>query len=232
MQRRRNRGGLSSSGSGGSGKFILPITNLVDNWDASDGDSISEATGVDAWQSQVVGGHPLLQAIGANQPVYDPVAQSITFDGIAHFLKTAAFTLNQPETVYIVTNPVAWGAFDYFFSGVSPGTMILFQSGTTPAITISAGLTTASNSELAIGSDGVACTVFNGASSSIKVNNTTTTTGNAGANNAGGLTLGANATGTSNYSNIIVYEVAIYSVAHDAATQAAIIAGLTAKWGI
>lgn len=158
---------------------------------------------------------------------------SLLFDGSAHYIKTDPFTLNQPETVYLVAKQVSWTLNDVIFDGGSLNTLTVYQNATTPKIRCYAGAVGNENSNLAIGTTGVICLVMNGASSILRINNTTEVTGNFGALNAGGFTLGAAGdVGASAPSNIQAYEVLIYNVAHDAATRSNIIRALMSKHGV
>lgn len=157
---------------------------------------------------------------------------SVFFDGAAHFMKCTAFTLNQPETIYLVAKQVSWTINKYFFDGNTDDSAILYQSASTPNITAYAGTNSSENANLAVGTRGVIAVVFNGASSSLQVNQTTAITGNFGANNAGGFTLAKRAVAAAVFGNIQVYKILIFNTAHDAATRAAVIAALMSKWGV
>lgn len=155
---------------------------------------------------------------------------SILFDGIAHFLKTDAFTLNQPTTVYFLGKQVTWTALDTIYDGdTTAGVMRLQQLTTTPNLALrnSAGTAAANNTELALNTYGVVTAVFNGASSLLQVNNGTPVIGDFGASTPGGFVLGANAV-SSDFSNIQVKEILIYNVAHDAGQRASLVNYLTA----
>ncbi len=156
---------------------------------------------------------------------------SLLFDGAAHYMKTAPFTLNQPETVYLVAKQVSWTISDQMTDGDTSGTMRIFQDTTTPNLGLYAGSLAATNGNLAVGATGVICAQFNGANSLLQINQTAAVAGNAGASNAGGFTLGATAA-PGNYTNIQAYEALIYNVAHDAATRANVIRALMSKHGV
>jgi hypothetical protein len=176
-------------------------------------------------------GHPLVQGIAASRPAYT-LGAGLTFDGTADFLKATAWTLNQPTTVYMIVQQVSWTDFDYLFDGNTVSSGAIRQSPATPSLQVIAGSGVATNTNLAIGAYGVVAAVFNGASSSLKVNNTAETTGNPGAGNMGGFTLGASGDTVSTFANIIVKEAAIFSTAHDATTRDRIIRYMAAKAGI
>lgn len=209
--------------------FRLPVENLKLHCDASIGASITIATGVSNWADLSGNGNDLLQAVGARQPSY--ANNTITFDGVSEFLKAAAFTLNQPTTIYLVYKQISWTNQRWIFDGNTLNKGALIQDTATPTLKANAGIGSGGNSNLAVGATGVVAVVFNGASSSIRVNNTTATSGNFGANNMGGFTLGARPDSFSP-SNIAANEIAAYSDAHGATTQASIIAGLMGKWPV
>ncbi len=154
--------------------------------------------------------------------------KSVLFDGSANFMKCDAFTLNQPETVYFLIKQITWGNDLRFCDGNSNFTMLVNQQTATPQISMYAtGAQVANNSNLALNTWGVVAAVFNGASSSLQVNNTTATTGYPGAGNAGGFTLGANSDGAGGWSNIQVKEVILYAAAHTADQRTQVINYLT-----
>lgn len=188
-------------------------------------------SGVSVWADQSGNGRDLLQGTDTNRPALQ-ADSSILFDGVDNFLKCGAFTLNQPETVYILFRSVTWTLNDVVYDGNTAGSMYLYQSATTPDLRVFAGSALVPNSNLAVNTYGVHCGVYNGVSSVSQINNTTAITGNAGAANAGGFTLGADGGLVSGFSNIQVKEVIIYPTAHDATTRANVIRYLSAIGGV
>lgn len=176
--------------------------------------------GVSTWADQSGNGRDLLQGTDTNRPALQ-ADSSILFDGVDNFLKCSAFTFNQPYTVYILGKQITWADSDRIFSGNAVNTMDLHQSsgGVSPQVSLSAGSGAANNGEWALNVYAAVASVFNGASSSLRVNNTAATTGDAGAGNAGGFELGADSGGTARWSNIQVKEVILFSGAHNTATQ-------------
>lgn len=197
------------------------------------GVGITIATGVSQWDDQSGNGRHLVQATGTKQPALQADG-SILFDGAADFLKTSAFTLNQPNTVYVLGRQVTWALNDFIFAGnsVAAADARIFQSAVTPAINGTAGLAMTANSDLAVNTYGVLAVSFNGASSLIQVNNNAAVTSNAGTNPLAGFTLGSNADGTAGWGNIQVKEVILFPAAHDAATRARVIGYLAAVGGL
>lgn len=155
------------------------------------------------------------------------------FDGVNDYMKTGAFTLGQPTTVYFVGRQVTWTSGRYFYDGIADNTLAMFQQSATPnrigirAPTAAFSLTTPSTGVLyVIGA------VFNGASSILQLNNSLETkNGDAGTNAAGSFTLGTNG-GLGNYGNITVTEILIYNTAHNTAQQNAIINYLMTKYSL
>ena len=163
----------------------------------------------------------LLQGTGTNQPAYS--AGVFTFDGVDNYLKTAPFTLNQPETIYLVVNQVSWTAGDSLIDGNTGNSMRVYQNSSTPGIALYAGATTNQNTDLTVGAFKILTAVYNGASSLLIVNAGTASTGNPGVNNGGGFTLGGT---VASYSDIQIKEAVVFAAAHDASTRSSVITAL------
>jgi len=140
---------------------------------------------------------------------------TIYFDGISHFLKTAPFTLNQPSSTYFLGRAVTWSANDRIFDGNASNSGGVLQVTSTPRIQLNAGSGVANNDNYTLGAYVPMVAVFNGANSLLKVGDTAAVTGNAGAGNMGGITLGAIGAGNANFANIQAKEMLSYSAAHD-----------------
>jgi hypothetical protein len=188
------------------------------------GAGITSANGlVSAWADQSGNNRPLLQATETNQPALQSDG-SILFDGVDNQME-ATFTLNQPCTFYLLFKQVTWTANDIITDG-SAAQVQLFQAASSPIIKLTAGGGGApQNTALAVDTYGAVAAVFNGASSLIQVNSTTGTAADAGANNPGGFSLGANRSAAS-ASNIEAKEAIVFPAAHDAGQRAKVIAYL------
>jgi hypothetical protein len=176
---------------------------------------------VSAWADQSGNGNTLVQATETNQPALQSDG-SILFDGVDNQME-ATFTLDQPVTIYLLASQITHTSGDVLFDG-SAALASCSQSVASGNLGVNAGAASAANT-LAIGSYGVVYAVFNGASGVFGVNNNTPLTGNYGANNPGGFSLGANR-GLAGPSNIQVKEAIIFPVAHDAGQRSKVISYL------
>jgi hypothetical protein len=166
---------------------------ITEYWDGNSGITVT-GSGVSAW-APVKGTHSFTQGTDSLRPTYS--GGVLTFDGSDDWLKTGAFTLSQPFTVVMAGRSISWTNGDRWFDGFTQNTTTLDQVNSTPELNIYAG-TFVGPVSLALGANGIVTSVFNGASSAIRLNRNTAVTGAAGANNAGGLTLGADGNNTSN----------------------------------
>ncbi len=176
--------------------------------------------GVSQWDDVSGNGNHLKQGTDTNRPSKESDG-SILFDGVDNFLKADAFTLVQPETIYLLAKQVTWTSLDAFFDGNTVSTGLLRQKNgrVSPDIQSFAGVLLEINTDFILNTYAVVITIFNGAVSAIQVNNEAPLEGDAGAANMGGFTLGTQGNMLSRWSHIQVKEVLIYSVAHDAATR-------------
>lgn len=206
---------------------------LASSFASSTGETWTVTTSGDTG-ARLCGARDLVQMTAANRPIFSTGADGrnlATFDGSNDYLKAAPFSLAQPETVYGVISSVTWTDTDQMWAGNAATTMGLLQAGTTPAVVINAGSSVASNTNLVLVNPAVAAAVYNGASSNLMINRTAATTGNAGAADGGGFTVGANSGGTA-ASNITLREAIIRSVADPLSVQFQYANYLIRKWGI
>ena len=175
--------------------------------------------GVSTWADQSGEGNDLVQATDGARPPKQSDG-TILFNGTDEYLKCVAFTLAQPETVYVLFKQVTWTANDRIFDGNTNNTGEVIQAVSSPTLQGTSDLVNVqNNANLPIGSYGVLCCVFDGSSSVIKVNNTTAVTGEMGAGNMSGFTLAVAGGAASGFGNIQIKEIILYAVAHDAATH-------------
>ena len=146
----------------------------------------------------------------------------ILFDGVDNYLKADVFTLVQPETVYILGKQVTWTITDNWFDGDTASTGLLQQVTSTPQVAASADIQSSTISPT-LDTYVVISVVFNGANSVLQLNDDTPITGDFGADNLDGFTLGAIGGGASGWGNIQIKEVIIYNTAHDSNTRLKVI---------
>lgn len=178
-----------------------------------DGDTsfVSSTTG-ETWTVNVSGSLPA-QIVGR---------AGFMTNGTSHYLN-ASFTLNQPSWFVLVGKRLSWTINDVISDGFGAAGGALQQTTTTPKLTISSGSSVAEISTDTLNVTSVLSGVFNGASSSLSRNLEAAATGNAGANNMSGVTLGAIGGGAAGWANAIYNEYIVFPIAPSAAQQAAVI---------
>tara|TARA_R110000787_G_scaffold161715_3_gene275114 strand:- start:2432 stop:4135 length:1704 start_codon:yes stop_codon:yes gene_type:complete len=191
------------------------------------------ANHVSIWGDKSGQGNDLLQATGASQPLYS--TNGILFDGVNDFLKAAAFTLVQPEMIYIVFKQVTWSFSTRVFDGDSTNAMVLSQFQTTPSLNMQVSGYSSSlsvkNTNLPVNTFGIARCLYDGVNSKFIIDDTTPVTGSVSTLSAGGFSLGARGSNAL-HSNIEVKEVIIRKVADSAGDEALIYKYLSDKYGI
>jgi hypothetical protein len=145
------------------------------------------------------------------------------FDGVAQYMQSAAATLNQPVTIIDALIQPAWTSGRYISDGLSANSGALTKTTSTPRVSINAGSAVAENTGLVLNTGVVVAHCLNGASSYIQVNNNTRTTGNAGAGNPGGITIGANGVGASFGSVQLAERIVVAGVLDDATLYRAMV---------
>lgn len=197
---------------------------------------ITEAgQGVSVWADQAGNSRDLNQTTDGNRPSKESDG-SILFAGGDEYLKTDAFTFNQPQTVYLLGRQVTWTNNEYIFDGEASFSMMLRQSGGggTPNVRITTNGTifTDANPDWILDTYAVVSSVFNGASSVCQIDKNTAKTGDAGVDNGGGFTLAVRGNAASGHGHIQIKEAILYSDAHDAATRTRIINYLSDVGGL
>ena len=170
-------------------------------------------------------------AVGANKPAQIVDRSSLLFDGVAHYLKTAAFTLNQPLTVYLVARQITSVLNATLYDGMTSNSGRLYTSTTTPNTLLAYAGNPGPSVSPTVGNYCVTANVINGASSSLSLDAGSASLGNSGSSAPGGFSLGGNSAGVTP-SNIQVLALVAYSVAHDASTQTKVYNFLKARSGI
>lgn len=178
-------------------------------------------SGVSTWADQSGNGRDLLQGTDTNRPALQADG-SVLFDGVDNYMKTGAFTLNQPTTIYLLAKQVAWNVAAYLFDGNAANSMAGLQrqaggGGSSPAITQFAGTYGGQDlTHMTVGAFHTLAMVFNGASSSVQVDLNTAGTGDAGASNAGALTIATSGDALQQAGSVHIREIIVFGVAHSA----------------
>lgn len=163
-----------------------------------------------AWLDSSGKGRNLVQASGAAQPSV-PGDGSLLFNGTAQVMQ-ALFTFAQPCSIISCQKEIAWTAGRRLYDGGNVDSMLLYETSSTPNKSIFAGAQLApSFGSPAVGAMFTSGAVYDGVSSSIQFDAGAVTTGDAGTAVAGGITIGAGASG--NFSNT-KYAGLIASSAH------------------
>lgn len=184
---------------------------------------------VSSWGDFSGNKRPLLQATASLRPLVQTDG-SLLFDGSNDYM-AATFTENQPTTLYLLCRQVTWTSGDYISDGVTANSGAIIQTTGSPQLNLHAGSSVAGNSGLAVNTYGILTAIFNGASSSLRVNKLAPTTGDPGSGNMGGITLGADGAGANN-GNIQVKEQIMFTSSHDLNTQGQVIAYLSSVGGL
>lgn len=221
--------GAASAGVPNAARNVLTATLSDGNTlaDYQGGVGFTVATGCSAWANQIGAFGPLAQGTGSKQPVIS--GNSLISDGIDDFMSVTA-TFNQPLTTYTVYRGISYASNPVVLSGVvAEVDMPFFKVNQDSAIY--AGSVVAAITPPAANTYFIHTCVINGASSSNRINLAGAVTGNAGANNPGGITMAALLGGAAQFFNGQYQEIIARSVADSTATQNTIIALLQSIWG-
>ena len=202
--------GFKRRGVGATYPAILDDGNTVAWFDYLENITKDGSDLVSIWGDKSGLDHHLLQATGTNQPIVN--ANGVLFDGIDNFMKCAAFTLVQPEMIYMVLKQVTWSVNDRIFDGENDLSMLLSQKIASANIDAYAG-DVLSNNDSVLNTYGILRVLYNGASSKLIINNNTPVTGSLGSADADGFIIGRRTGSDANYSNIEVKEIIIRKVA-------------------
>ena len=176
---------------------------LVALYRADMGVTIVDVDKVSVWQDQSGNGKHLTQVAAVNRPAYSATGANgkpcVSFNGTAAVLKTAAFTLNQPEHVMVVCKHSQPEVTGYIVDGIAGNGMGVYITNAEPNNVRTYGGSFGPTASVVASDWKVIDAVFNGANSKLGVNGGNHATGNVGTNNAGGLTVGAYGGGSVGY---------------------------------
>ena len=139
---------------------------------------------------------------------------SLLFNGTGNVMASSNFTLNQPYSVFILFKQVTWTYQDYILDGNSGdnGALVQYPTASSPSLIMYAGgALTVATTDLALNTYGAVGLVFNGASSKMQVDSHAQVTGSPGTANAGGITLGSYGNKSTQFANMQVKEMCVYT---------------------
>jgi hypothetical protein len=218
----------------------LPAAGLLADYDPDKWKRVTLVSGAVSALAPERGAWPaLVQNTAGDRPLYNAAGlagyATVTFDGVSDYLKTALFAVSQahPFTVYLVMRQISWTAADVFMDGNVNGSNGVRQFGTAPQILMrSGGVQGAPTAGPAIGTWAVLVAVFNGATSSLRINLGTAAAQAVAATNLDALTLGRLGGTAGSFAHWEMARAGFFSGAHDAATQDPIIGRLARQYRI
>jgi hypothetical protein len=167
---------------------------------ANNGPSTStDGAAVSQWNDQSGNARHASQATGSKQPIYKAGIlngyPAIRFDGIDDFLQTAGFTLNQPDTwLFVVRFNAVYAANSVGLDGV--GTALVHDHGRTSNTQLAMFNAAVVNAPAATTTNfNYFTALWNTGTSVFRANGVSGTSGSVGTGNAGGVTIGGDATG-------------------------------------
>lgn len=204
-------------------------------WDSSDLNSIISSGGdVSQWNDLSGNGNHLVQATGANQPKTGTRTlgglNAIDFDGVDHFMDvTYGATITQPNTIFAVAQSDVATGQQYIMGGVDATDRNILIMNATPVWDLYAGTDlpggSADTSPHAFGG------VFDGVSSELFVDGLSQATGDVGAGDSAGLTVGRRYATPFRYWNGIICELIVIDGTLSTADRQNVEGYLAWKWG-
>lgn len=185
--------------------------------------------------ARICGARDLVQLTQANQAIVSASGgyNLATFDGTNDYMKAAAFSLEQPMSVYFAGSQASWTINKLFWDGGSVDTAGLQTRTATPEVRHqSGGAFGAALGTVAVGARTTLAATYSGASSLLQRNLDVSVAGSTTVAAANGFTLGAAGSATVGWSNITFSEVLVRSVEDNGATTNKIAAYLMRQWGI
>jgi hypothetical protein len=175
---------------------------------------------VSRWNDKLGSGRDLINAAATTyQPIWS--SNGIQFDGSNDYMQTADFGYTQPEQIYIVMKAGRWRLNDTIIDGLGVSNrMVLSCVASTPYTSMYAGGHVINN--LTIGSFYILTLLYNGASSSYRVNAEAAVEGNAALQNGKGLSLGTYYATGNYYGQIQFKEIILRSIADTTDNKTAI----------
>lgn len=201
--------------------------------------TLADLDPVTTWPDLSGNGRDASQATAAKKPTFIANGQNgkgvVRFDGVDDWLQ-ALFTLNQPTEIFSVHRyrSARVGDDTAFDGSVALNTMRLFRGDATTYgfAQMYAGAVGPRNDAVTVEQWHLYRCLFNGASSEMSVDSGTAATGDPGAGNGGGVTLGSTAAGAAGFGPVDIAEILLYDSALSTANRQKVEAYLKQRWGI
>jgi hypothetical protein len=150
-------------------------------------------------------GRHLIQATATARPTYKTSGglSWLEFDGTTDWL-SVTFAIAQPWERITAIRQITWTTGERIYAAVVANAGLLYQTGTTPSVTMFSGLALVLPG-LTVGANGIVTEKHAGASSRVALNNGAYVTGNAGAVVTDGFRIGTLSGSPSSWSNIRFY---------------------------
>lgn len=211
------------------------IAGLVAWWDWSDASTVTlNGSNISETADKSGNGHTLVQPVAASQPPYTGTINGKKARGEGSLYNNTTFSVSQPNTFFFagqVTTLHPSGSrrlFDNTISGARQ-TVTLFNTGEV-AMFGGTFLFVPGSGVVGSGDRFVSAHTFSGASSRVRLNGTTITTGNPGTNNLAAIAIGAQNTTSVEPFPGLIGECLMYGSLSIAEIQS-IEAYLKKKWG-
>jgi peptidoglycan/xylan/chitin deacetylase (PgdA/CDA1 family) len=157
---------------------------------------------VSRWKDKLGSGHDLVQAVAAKRPAWTDTG--VLFDGIGQMMKTAPFTYNSPEYVYLVFKQVSFTADDYIMDGNTGDSDLLCQNYEEGLLAMYGGNGEAVSSGR-MGKFMIVRCFYSGTDGKLQINDNLPVPV-ASSSDMGGITIGSIAEGNRLFSNILLKE--------------------------
>ena len=196
------------------------------------GSTIISFDGVDAGGSNV----PFVSSVSGETYTVNAPADMVQYDDTGNVWLTGEQLVSfdsaggpadmvLPITVYLLCRQITWVDTKVLFAGFTADSTEITQSGLTPEIVASNPTDSANNPEMPVGDFKTIVVVYDGAGSSIRIENGTPFFGDFGNLDPGGFRLGDSISNVlEDNSNIEVISLLIYDVAHTNTQMAEVVA--------
>jgi hypothetical protein len=216
--------------------YLMPGTGITLNFPTGTytNNNVYEGT-VTSFADTSGASNSLTQATATKQPtcsVSDSGHPGLKFDGSNDFL-AGGTAYAQPMTIFVVAKKTATSGYHTLIDGATDNLRIIrVDDGTNETTLYALGAGGISDGTWANGARHIACGIFNGASSSIRLDGGTITSGNPGAGGSTAFTLGILGDGASNPWQGLIYEVLAYNRVLTAIEIDAVFGSLRGYYGI